>query len=121
MRNDHVRKYLLHRPDDALETHCRHLEVGVRRLTSEIADFLDMPTRGRIREGNAADLVLFDPDKIKALPPEWLDDLPGRQPRLIERAAGIENTIVGGHVLFERNEYQGGMPGKVLRGSGVAA
>jgi N-acyl-D-aspartate/D-glutamate deacylase len=97
------------------------LEAGVRRLTSEIADFLDMPTRGRIRKGNAADLVLFDPDKIKALPPEWVDDLPGKQPRLIERAAGIENTIVGGHVLFERNEYQGGMPGKVLRGTGVAA
>jgi len=96
------------------------LEEGVRRLTSEIADFIDLPTRGRVRAGNAADLVLFDPARIRPLPPEWLDDLPGKQPRLIERAAGIEQTIVGGHVLFERNEYQGGLPGRVLRGSGAA-
>jgi N-acyl-D-aspartate/D-glutamate deacylase len=95
------------------------LEAGVRRLTSEIADFIDLPTRGRIRVGNAADLVLFDPARIRALPPEWLDDLPGGQPRLIERAAGIECTIVGGNLLFENDQYQGGLPGKVLRDSGT--
>jgi N-acyl-D-amino-acid deacylase len=95
------------------------LEAGVRRLTSEIADFIELPTRGRIRAGNAADLVLFDPARIRAMPPEWLDDLPGGQPRLIERAAGIEYTIVGGQLLFENNQYQGGLPGKVLRDSGT--
>jgi N-acyl-D-amino-acid deacylase len=96
------------------------LEGAVKRLTSEVADFIDLPTRGRIQVGKAADLVLFDPDQIRPLPPEWLDDLPGKQPRLIERAAGIEYTIVSGHVLFERNEYQGGLPGKVVRGPGAA-
>jgi N-acyl-D-aspartate/D-glutamate deacylase len=95
------------------------LEKGVQRLTAEIADFLELPTRGRIRAGNAADLVLFDPDRINPQPPEWLEDLPGRQPRLIERAVGIDYTIVGGHVLFAANEYQGGMPGRVLRGAGA--
>ena len=91
------------------------LENGVRRLTSEIADFLDLGSKGRIEVGKDADLVMFDPDRIRALPPEWRNDLPGKQPRLIERSDGIEYTIVGGEVLFAHDQYQGGMPGKVIR------
>jgi N-acyl-D-amino-acid deacylase len=91
------------------------LQEGVRRLTSELADFMDLRSKGRLKPGLDADLVLFDPARIKAMPPEWVNDLPGKQPRLIERSDGIEYTIVGGHVLFAHNEYQGGMPGKVLR------
>jgi len=91
------------------------LEEGVRRLTSELADFMDLRSKGRLKPGLDADLVLFDPARIRAMPPEWVNDLPGKQPRLIERSDGIEYTVVGGHVLFAHNEYQGGMPGKVLR------
>jgi N-acyl-D-amino-acid deacylase len=91
------------------------LEEGVRRLTSEPADFLSLTGKGRLKPGNDADLVVFDPDRIRPLPPEWSNDLPGGQPRLIERSEGIEYTIVNGHVLFAGDEYQGGMPGRVLR------
>jgi N-acyl-D-aspartate/D-glutamate deacylase len=91
------------------------LEDGVRRLTSELADFMDLRSKGRLKPGLDADLVLFDPARIRAMPPEWVNDLPGKQPRLIERSDGIEYTIVGGQVLFAHNKYQGGMPGKVLR------
>jgi N-acyl-D-amino-acid deacylase len=91
------------------------IEEGVRRLTSEPAEFLGLHSRGRIKAGFEADLVLFDADRIRPLPPEWVNDLPGKQPRLIERAEGIEYTVVGGQVLFAGDNYQGGMPGKVLR------
>jgi N-acyl-D-amino-acid deacylase len=91
------------------------LEEGVRRLTSEPADFLSLTGKGRLKPGNDADLVVFDPDRIRPRPPEWSNDLPGGQPRLIERSEGIEYTIVNGHVLFAGDEYQGGMPGRVLR------
>jgi N-acyl-D-amino-acid deacylase len=91
------------------------LEEGVRRLTSEAADFLGLGTRGRIKPGLQADLALIDPERIRPLPPELVNDLPGKQPRLIERAEGIEYTIVGGEVLFAHDAYQGGKPGKVLR------
>lgn len=91
------------------------LEEGVRRLTSELADFLELRTKGRLAPGMDADVVVFDRSAIKPLKPEWVNDLPGGQPRLIERSEGIEYTIVGGEVLFARGEYQGGLPGKVLR------
>jgi N-acyl-D-amino-acid deacylase len=91
------------------------LEQGVRRLTAEPADFLGLANKGRLKQGADADLVLFNPDSIRPLPPEWRNDLPGGEPRLIERSEGIEYTIVNGHMLFERDEYQGGMPGRILR------
>jgi N-acyl-D-amino-acid deacylase len=91
------------------------LEEGVRRLTSELADFMNLTSKGKLAPGMDADLVMFDADRVAPIPPEWRNDLPGQQPRLIERAQGIEYTIVGGKVLFAHDEYQGGLPGKVLR------
>jgi len=91
------------------------LEEGVRRLTSEPAGFMGLNGKGCLKPGNDADLVVFDPSRIRPLPPEWCNDLPGGRPRLIERSEGIEYTIVNGHLLFATNEYQGGMPGRVLR------
>jgi len=91
------------------------LEEGVRRLTSEPAAFLGQPHKGRIAAGMDADLVLFDPDTVGLYPPEWVNDLPGGKPRLIERAKGIHHTIVGGTVLFSDGVYQGGLPGRIMR------
>lgn len=91
------------------------LEEGVRRLTSEPATFLSLPAKGRIATGLDADLVLFDPDTVGLYPPEWVNDLPGGKPRLIERAIGVQQTIVSGNVLYAENVYQGGLPGKIMR------
>ncbi|MGE0826488.1 MAG: amidohydrolase family protein [Candidatus Binatia bacterium] len=91
------------------------LEEGVRRLTSVPADFFGIPKRGRIAQGLVADLTLFDPDTIDAKDPEYVWDLPGRGKRFVAKSKGIKTTIVSGQVLYQDDEYQGGLPGKVLR------
>ena len=91
------------------------LEEGVRRLTSVPADFFGIPKRGRIAPGLVADLTLFDADTVDAKDPEYVWDLPGGGKRFVAKATGIQATVVSGQVLYQDGEYQGGLPGQVLR------
>jgi N-acyl-D-amino-acid deacylase len=91
------------------------LEEGVRRLTSVPADLFGIPKRGRIAQGLVADLTLFDPATVDAKDPEYVWDLPGGGKRFIAKSKGIKTTIVSGQVLYQDDQYQGGLPGKVLR------
>ncbi|NOT53966.1 MAG: amidohydrolase family protein [Deltaproteobacteria bacterium] len=91
------------------------LEQGVRRLTSEPAAFLGNTQKGTLAVGKDADLVLFDPTTVGVQAPEWVNDLPGGKPRLIERALGVVHTIVNGEVVVTEGEYQGGLPGRMMR------
>jgi N-acyl-D-aspartate/D-glutamate deacylase len=91
------------------------LEEGVRKLTSVPADFFGIPKRGRIAPGLVADLTLFDPETVNAKDPEYVWDLPGGGKRFVAKAEGVKMTIVAGQVLYKDGEYQGGLPGKVLR------
>lgn len=91
------------------------LEQGVRRLTSEPAAFLGNTQKGTLAVGKDADLVLFDPTTVGVQTPEWVNDLPGGKPRLIERALGVVQTIVNGEVVVTEGVYQGGLPGRMMR------
>jgi N-acyl-D-aspartate/D-glutamate deacylase len=91
------------------------IEEGVRRLTSVPADLFGIPKRGRIAQGLVADLTLFDPATVDAKDPEYVWDLPGGGKRFIAKSKGIKTTIVSGQVLYQDDQYQGGLPGKVLR------
>lgn len=90
------------------------LEDGVRKLTFMVASIFGLRDRGLIRPGLAADLVVFDPATVRECEPEMVQDLPGNEKRLIQKATGIEATIVNGQVLIERGAHTGALPGAVL-------
>ncbi len=97
------------------------LERAVKRITSDPAAFFGMNDRGRLAPGLAADIVLFDYNKIaSAGRPEMLNDLPGGGKRLVVRAQGINYTIVNGEILYDNEKHTGRLPGRALR-SGAAA
>lgn len=92
------------------------LEQAVRKMTFDIAAFWGLQGRGLIREGNIADLVIFDPERVAAQVPTVENDLPGGARRLKQKADGILATIVAGQVLLRNNEHTGALPGRLMRG-----
>lgn len=92
------------------------LEEAVRMLTFDNAMAWELPDRGLIRTGYAADLVVFDADAIKPQMPTIVDDLPGGARRLVQKADGIAATIVNGVLAFENGDSTGNYAGQLLRG-----
>jgi N-acyl-D-aspartate/D-glutamate deacylase len=90
------------------------LEEGVRKLTFMVASIFGLHDRGLIRPGLAADLVLFDPDTVNDCEPEIVSDLPGGEKRLVQKATGVNMTVVNGEVLTEDGKHTGALPGWVL-------
>ena len=112
--------------DSSLQTHLLYhwvrrkqaftLEQAVRMLTLVPATLWGFADRGLIREGMAADLVVFDPETIAAEMPEVVDDLPSGARRLVQRTRGIAATVVNGEVLLRDGKHTGALPGQLLRG-----
>jgi N-acyl-D-aspartate/D-glutamate deacylase len=92
------------------------LEQAVRMLTLVPATHFGFADRGLVREGFAADLVIFDPDGIAPEMPQIVNDLPSGARRLVQRARGVAATIVNGEVLLRDGEPTGALPGQLLRG-----
>jgi N-acyl-D-aspartate/D-glutamate deacylase len=72
------------------------LPEAVRRLTSQSALLFGMRQRGLLREGHAADLLLFDPARVGRGPKRRVFDLPGGAPRLTTDALGVHGVWVNG-------------------------
>ncbi|HVN27867.1 MAG TPA: amidohydrolase family protein [Candidatus Binataceae bacterium] len=92
------------------------LEQGIKRLTTEPANFFGIRDRGQLKKGLAADVAIFDPQKVgSAKRAQMRDDLPGGGKRLVMPSQGIEYTVVNGQLLYEHGKHSGAMPGTVLR------
>jgi N-acyl-D-amino-acid deacylase len=95
------------------------MESAIRMMSSWPAEIFNIRDRGLLKEGMAADIVIFDPKTIAAGPLERVHDLPAGAERLISRAKGISHVIVNGRVI--RKDGQDAprdgtrLPGRVLR------
>jgi N-acyl-D-aspartate/D-glutamate deacylase len=91
------------------------LEQAIRKITYETASHFGFADRGLVREGFAADLVVFNPDTIAPKLPEVRRDLPTGAVRLFQVAEGIAATIVNGQVMLRNGVPTGNLPGRLLR------
>ena len=85
------------------------LEAAVQRASAVAANEIGAYDRGRLAPGLAADIVLFDPFRIR-------DRATFAEPTLLSE--GVMYTLVNGVVVFEAGKYTGAKPGVVLRGPG---
>jgi N-acyl-D-aspartate/D-glutamate deacylase len=92
------------------------LEEAVRMLTFDNASAWELPDRGLVRTGYAADLVVFDQAAVRPQLPTVETDLPGGARRLVQKADGIAATVVNGVVAIENGEATGISGGQVLKG-----
>lgn len=88
------------------------LEDAVRKMTSFPAQRLSLADRGVIRPGLRADLVLFDPARIR-------DAATFERPH--QYAEGVSLVIVNGEVIYEQGAMTAARPGRVLLGPGATA
>ncbi|MHB8383465.1 MAG: N-acyl-D-amino-acid deacylase family protein [Candidatus Binataceae bacterium] len=92
------------------------LEEAIRMLTFVPASYWGLPGRGLLREGWAADVIVFNPDTVAPMMPELDHDLPAGARRLKQKASGMMATVVNGEVVLRNNEPTGALPGRLLRG-----
>lgn len=84
------------------------LEQAIRKMTALPAEKLGLKNRGLIKKGMAADLVLFDFEKIAD---KAAFDNPHQYP------TGIEYVFVNGKAVIQNREHTGKLPGlQLLRG-----
>ena len=87
------------------ELHLLSLEDAIRKMTSLPAQTFGFRDRGMVREGFAADLVIFDE---KAIADRATFDTPHQFP------VGISYVLVNGELVFANGQMTGARPGVAL-------
>jgi N-acyl-D-amino-acid deacylase len=77
------------------ENNVLSLEEMIRRMTSQPARIIGLQDRGIIREGMAADIVIFNPDSI-------IDQATYETPR--QHNKGIDYVIVNGQIVINKEQ-----------------
>jgi len=85
------------------------LPEAIKKATSMPAAKIGLQDRGSLKEGNFADIVIFDPVTI-ADKATFID--PHQYP------VGIDYVIVNGKIVIDHDNHTGELPGKVLFGPG---
>ena len=82
------------------------MEEAIRRITAVPCERYGIPERGYIKEGYAADMVLFNQNTII----DRADYLDPQRPNV-----GIDSVYIGGELVMKDNEMTGIYNGKVFR------
>jgi len=85
------------------------LPEAVKKMTSMNADKIGITDRGRLKEGLAADVTIFDQDHV-------IDRATFEQPH--QFPVGIKYVIVNGVVTVDNEQHTGALAGRVIYGPG---
>ncbi len=85
------------------------LEEAIRKFTALPAQRMRLADRGVLKAGMWADVVVFDPEKVRDL-------ATFENPNQLSQ--GMEYVLVNGVPVIDAGQATGALPGKVLRGSG---
>jgi N-acyl-D-aspartate/D-glutamate deacylase len=91
------------------------LEEAHFRLSGLPAWAVGFKDRGTLREGMAADIVVYDLNRLKVMPEEILHDVPADEWRRVQRCDGYRWIMVNGQPIFEEGKCTGATPGRLLR------
>jgi len=97
------------------------LEEAHFRLSGLPAWAAGFKDRGTLREGMAADVVVYDLNRLKAMPEEVLHDIPANEWRRVQKCEGYRWIMVNGQPIFEEGNCTGATPGKLLRNGQAVA
>ncbi|MCH7402863.1 amidohydrolase family protein [Belliella kenyensis] len=85
-----------------LEEQVISLGEMIKKSTFDIAFHLGLPERGEIKEGNYADLILFDPNQVK-------ENATFQNPSAFSE--GMKYVFVNGQIAIDKGEYTGVLAG----------
>jgi N-acyl-D-amino-acid deacylase len=85
------------------------LQEAIRKLSKLPATNLKIERRGELKVGNYADVVVFDPAKVK-------DNATFEKPH--QYAEGVIDVFVNGKAVLLKGEHTGATPGKFVKGPG---
>ncbi|MGD2007753.1 MAG: amidohydrolase family protein [Cellvibrionales bacterium] len=87
----------------------------IKKQTRDTARAVGLTDRGTIAVGKKADVNVIDFEKLNALRPEIVHDLPAGGSRFRQRATGYLATVVSGEVTYREGEHTGELPGRLVR------
>ncbi|MDE0009066.1 MAG: amidohydrolase family protein [Gammaproteobacteria bacterium] len=90
------------------------LERAVHRMTGEVARDWGIRDRGTLEDGQAADIVIFDADRVAITKDEFVDDFPGEARRYVRRAEGFDRVLVNGEQVYGSEGYTSARPGRIV-------
>ena len=92
--------------DYVVEQGALSLQEAVRKMTSFPADILGIEDRGSLRPGSRADVIVFDPARVRAL---------ATYTEPLQLAEGFEVVIVNGEIARRDGRLGEHLPGRVLK------
>jgi len=95
------------------------LEDAHWRLSALPAYCAGFPDRGVLREGAAADIIVYDYEKLDYEFPTFRHDLPGDEYRVASAGTGYRYVLVNGEVTIEDDAQTDVYSGRLLRHGGT--